>query len=231
MTSITLVAQRYWHSLRHLRPEQVYFRAWRWLRNPPVDTAPAPSLRGPSGSWTTPTDHPAKMIGPRAFRFLNLDGQVDGKADWNSPARSKLWLYNLHYFDDLTAQAAEARRPWHGALIGRWIEENPPPLGNGWEPYPTSLRIVNWTKWALAGNDLAPDWTHSLAIQSRHLLASLEWHLLGNHLLANAKALVFAGVFFESAEADKWQRQQPLALLVLLKLSWIWSMISHDSKN
>jgi uncharacterized heparinase superfamily protein len=32
----------------------------------------------------------------------------------------------------------------------------------------------------------------------------LEYHLLGNHLFANAKALVFAGLFFKSAEADRW---------------------------
>jgi uncharacterized heparinase superfamily protein len=32
----------------------------------------------------------------------------------------------------------------------------------------------------------------------------LEHHLLGNHLLANAKALVYAGAYFEGAEADSW---------------------------
>ncbi len=32
----------------------------------------------------------------------------------------------------------------------------------------------------------------------------LEYHLLGNHLFANAKALVFLGAFFEGQEADTW---------------------------
>src|SRR5207253_4210622 len=32
----------------------------------------------------------------------------------------------------------------------------------------------------------------------------LEYHLLGNHLLANAKALVFAGAFFSGPEAGRW---------------------------
>jgi len=36
----------------------------------------------------------------------------------------------------------------------------------------------------------------SLAIQAGYLRKRLEIHLLGNHLLANAKALVFAGLFF-----------------------------------
>jgi uncharacterized heparinase superfamily protein len=39
------------------------------------------------------------------------------------------------------------------------------------------------------------------------LCERLEFHLLGNHLLANAKALIFAGVFFEQAEAEYWQTE------------------------
>ena len=45
---------------------------------------------------------------------------------------------------------------------------------------------------------------HSLAVQTRWLAQRLERHLLGNHLFANAKALVFAGLFFEGDEADAW---------------------------
>ena len=123
---------------------------------------------------------------------------------WNSPALAKLWLYNLHYFDDLNAVDANTRCLWHKSLIARWILENPPGKGNGWEPYPASLRIVNWIKWALAGNSVEPEWLHSLAVQTRWLVKRLEIHLLGNHLFANAKALVFAGMFFEGAEASAW---------------------------
>jgi uncharacterized heparinase superfamily protein len=42
-------------------------------------------------------------------------------------------------------------------------------------------------------------------VQARWLAHRLEIHLLGNHLLANAKALVFAGSFFEGPEADAWR--------------------------
>jgi len=45
----------------------------------------------------------------------------------------------------------------------------------------------------------------SLAAQTRFLAKRLEWHLLGNHLFVNAKALVVAGLFFEGAEADLWR--------------------------
>ncbi len=144
------------------------------------------------------------MVAPDSFSFLNQTHPVAAAADWNNPQRDALWLYNLHYFDDLCAQGAAERSGWHGALIGRWIAENPAGHGCGWDPYPTSLRIVNWIKWALSGGELGNAARHSLAVQARWLARGIEWHLLGNHLLANAKGLVFAGCFFEGEEAEGW---------------------------
>ncbi len=144
------------------------------------------------------------MLGGHTFRFLNVTGDVNSAADWNDPAQEKLWLYNLHYFDDLNAVAATQRTAWHRALMARWVAENGPGIGNGWEPYPVSIRLVNWIKWALAGNELDASWVHSMAVQARWLVRHVEWHLLGNHLFANAKALVFAGLFFQGDAASDW---------------------------
>jgi uncharacterized heparinase superfamily protein len=47
----------------------------------------------------------------------------------------------------------------------------------------------------------------SLCVQVRYLRKRLEYHLLANHLLANAKALVFAGTYFAGAEAEGWLRK------------------------
>jgi uncharacterized heparinase superfamily protein len=147
------------------------------------------------------------MLTPNRFRFLTVEYPLESAADWNHPQRPKLWLYNLHYFDDLCATDAASRRDAHLALIRRWISENPPATGNGWEPYPISLRIVNWIKWAFAGNELPTEALASLAVQTRYLYQRLEYHLLGNHLWANAKALVFAGLFFTGDEACAWLRR------------------------
>ncbi|EGV20641.1 heparinase II/III family protein [Thiocapsa marina] len=195
---------RYWHTLRHLRPVQFYGRLWFRLYRPRPDLRPAPGLRAATGAWVAPTEPAVSMQGPETFRFLNAEHRVLGPSAWNDPSRDKLWLYNLHYFDDLNALDAAARADWHRALLQRWVAENPPVAGNGWEPYPTSLRIVNWIKWALAGNELPPDCVQSLAVQTRWLRRRLEHHLLGNHLFANAKALVFAGAFFVGPESDRW---------------------------
>lgn len=146
------------------------------------------------------------MMSPTRFRFLNDEHDVLTAQDWNASRLPRLWLYHLHYFDDLNAEDASDRIHWHRNLMDRWIAENPPARGVGWEPYPLSLRIVNWIKWALAGNGIDDALRHSLAVQVRILSRTVEWHLLGNHLFANAKALVFAGCFFDGNEANDWLR-------------------------
>jgi len=195
---------RYFHTLRHLRPVQITGRLWHRVNLVKPDLRAAPSPRRAAGQWATSVERPASMVAADAFRFLNVVGQVRNAVDWNDPAREKLWLYNLHYFDDLNAVTAAERAAWHRALLARWVAENPPGVGNGWEPYPSSLRIVNWIKWGLAAHVLDPAWVDSLAVQARWLRRHVEWHLLGNHLFENAKALVFAGLFFAGDEGAEW---------------------------
>ena len=161
-------------------------------------------MRLPLGPWQIPAGREVSMIGGSAFRFLNRTHSLPTLGGWNNAALEKLWLYNLHYFDDLNAKEASARADWHRSLIERWISENPPAVGNGWEPYPTSLRIVNWIKWLAAGNVTPSGMTSSLVLQAGWLAKRLEKHLLGNHLFANAKALVFAGLYFDGQQAGNW---------------------------
>jgi uncharacterized heparinase superfamily protein len=190
-------------TLAPLRPIQIYGRARFRLTRPAADLSPAPPRRAPRG-WRAPAPRVDSLIAPDRVRLLNHEADISAPSAWNDPAQAKLWLYNLHYFDWLGAECDAERTKWRRALVARWIAQNPPGHGNGWEPYPLSLRIVNWIKWALAGAPMAPEWLDSLAAQARWLARRLEWHLLGNHLFANAKALVFAGLFFEGAEADAW---------------------------
>lgn len=197
---------RYWHTLRWLRPVQITGRLWHRLSHPHPDLRPAPALASPRQRWVACARAPS-LLAPETFRFLSVTRQIASPADWNRPDWPKLWLYNAHYFDDLVADAAHARSDWQRALIARWIAENPPGRGTGWEPYPTSLRIVNWLKWLLTGHVPVPGMLDSLAVQVRWLRRRLEHHLLGNHLWANAKALVFAGTCFAGEEAARWRRE------------------------
>lgn len=147
------------------------------------------------------------MLAPDRFRFLNVEGSCSDAGQWENQSRPQLWLYNLHYFDDLNAADASTRRSWHERLVERWIEENPPGAGIGWDPYPVSRRVVNWIKWSLGGNPLTPKARQSLAVQVRWLNRRIESHLQGNHVFANAKALVHAGLFFDGGEAERWLRR------------------------
>jgi uncharacterized heparinase superfamily protein len=81
-------------------------------------------------------------------------------------------------------------------IINKWIIENPYGKGTGWEPYPTSLRIINWVKWHFKTEKLSDEAKLSLWNQVKWLAGRLELHLLGNHLFINAKALLFSCAIF-----------------------------------
>jgi uncharacterized heparinase superfamily protein len=130
------------------------------------------------------------------FIFLNEENQLS-KVGWVNSFQSKLWRYNLHYFDclnqlELTAERIELQ----SNIINKWIIENPYGYGTGWEPYPTSLRIINWVKWHFKTDRLSDEAKLSLWNQVNWLVSRPEYHLLGNHLFINAKALLFSSVIF-----------------------------------
>jgi uncharacterized heparinase superfamily protein len=177
------------------------------LRRPRPDERAPPERRTLRNVYAAPVGAPRSMLGPDRFRLLNLEGGCSQASDWAGPGRSRLWTYNLHYFDDLNAADASSRRLWHERLVERWIDENPPGMGVGWDSYPTSRRMVNWIKWSLRENSLDSKACRSLAVQARWLASRLEFHLQGNHLLANAKALVHAGLYFDGGEAERWLRR------------------------
>lgn len=135
-------------------------------------------------------------LGDGAFSFNNETRLFNG--DWNDATARKLWLYNLHYmgwlFDMTGDDAVEKREAW----IQRWVRENPPPRGNGWEPYPLSLRIFNWCKhYTLQGKIPSENVLKLLEQQAGHLLVNLEFHLDANHLLENLLALCYVGFFLD----------------------------------
>ncbi len=195
----------YWRTLRHLKPAQIVDRVAFRLRRPRIDLRPAPPKRDRGTAWQIPAHRAPSLDASMTFDLLGARHAL-AEVGWNGPGVERLWRYHQHYFDDLNAEGASERRALHGALITQWLAANPPGSGAGWEPYPLSLRIVNWIKWLAAGNEGSAAMIDSLAVQARWLTRRLETHLLGNHLFANAKALVFAGLYFANAEADSWRR-------------------------
>jgi uncharacterized heparinase superfamily protein len=191
----------YWHTLRRLPARQLRARLSFKLCRPGRDTRPAPPTRQVAARYVAPIEGSPALLAPDVFRFLNVERRSLG---WEPADVDQLWRYNLHYFDDLTARDGTARLAWHAGLLERWVAENPPAAGTGWEPYPLSRRLVNWIKWDLRHGCLPAACRESLAVQARWLSGRIEHHLGGNHLIANAKALVHAGLYFSGLEAAGW---------------------------
>lgn len=183
---------RYWRTARHLRPLQVSNRLVRCLPRSIASPAREPSQRRAEQPWPVPGESPSVFTSADHGRLLHREAPLD---DWNPAALPRLWRYHLHYFDD-------RRSPHFARLAERWIAEHLAGAQPGWEPYPLSRRIPNWVIWMLDGHAPVPGMLASLDRQAASLAAQLEYHLLGNHLLANLRALVFAGAFF--ANRPQW---------------------------
>jgi uncharacterized heparinase superfamily protein len=142
---------------------------------------------------------------------LNRSERLGWPPRWTSPELPRLWQYNLHYFDFLWALPYEdARR-----VLRDWVAHHGLARGRvGWEPYPTSLRLLNWCAYFFAhqrerseaDRELCAELWASIQLQADWLAAHLEHHLLGNHLLENATALAFCGACFGGAQAETWLR-------------------------
>lgn len=200
---ITLYAK----TLSYLKFKQILWRIIYYFYHPSITDVALLPLRTAQIAWKVGSFREKAKISPTHFCFLNSIQTVEKIDDWNNPHYAKLWLYHLHYFDDLSHPECQKEGDYYQNLINQWIVENPPVMGVGWEPYPISRRIPNWIKWHLSGHALSKDVLISLIQQAIFLRKKIEYHLFGNHLLANAKALVFVGLFFESSLATSWYQK------------------------
>jgi uncharacterized heparinase superfamily protein len=141
------------------------------------------------------------------FEFLNETNSLR-ETGWDNEFSSKLWCYNLHYFECLLqVDSSNNKTDAQISLIDNWIDNNKFGKGTAWEPYPTSLRIINWIKWHWHCGGLTQKAKLSLWNQVRWLKNKPEYHLLGNHLFINAKALLFASAFFNLDSGTKYFKE------------------------
>ena len=200
-------AERLFHTLRYLKLKQfIYFFIHRFLPTASVTYHGSPE-----------PDQQCELAGPlvvngitcgtNGFCFLNekLDFE-DAVIDWCPSSMSRLWRYNLHYFDCLREPARSSLS--NIEMILNWIKNNPQGSQPGWEPFTASLRIVNWIFY-LNSNPGAqqPEIIKSLYTQVLWLEKNDERHILANHYVENLKALVFAGAFFGGNDASRWLKK------------------------
>ena len=217
MTSPTLL----FHTIRHLRPTQVvsraYYRVADRLGSPSAWNHRSRDLVTGECDWRPRTGflppqqqrNSEAAIGQRCFCFQNDERFVGNPIDWSLADAPLLWRYNLHYFDYLWSLELDAGRE----IAEDWINRHAIGRGRvGWSPYPTSLRLLNWCAYFFGrhacGTPADPEFagvvTKSIGLQAAWLSRRLEYHLLGNHLLENAAALVMVGSCFDGPDARRW---------------------------
>lgn len=204
---------RLYHTVKYLKAKQIFWRALnltpRFIYEvnefPPIINEQLTYNFIPRNGITTDFE---------LFTFLNETHSLKN-IGWDGKSISKLWRYNLHYFDYLLQiETIDNKVDSQKKLIENWIENNPFGQGTAWEPYPTSLRIINWIKWHWHCGGLTQKAKLSLWNQVRWLKNRPEYHLLGNHLFINAKALLYASVFFNLDSGTKYFKE---AIIILKK--------------
>jgi hypothetical protein len=93
---------RYWNTLRFLRLTQIVGRIKYKFWHTKVDLSKRNTKSELVNQWIQSARRSQRMIGENTFNLLNETHSIT-KSDWNNSEWKKLWLYNLHYFDDLTA--------------------------------------------------------------------------------------------------------------------------------
>jgi hypothetical protein len=194
-------SSRLLHTIRYLKLQQINFRLFYILRK---------KLRKSYG-FKYNLSHSSKINSLKLqlsiyaypsyqnnlFTFLNLPKSFNNTIDWNYPQYGKLWTYNLTYFDFLHQK--ELSKEDGLRLIHDFIDQSNS-VKDGLEPFPISLRGINWIKFLIQYGIIDEKVNDSLLAQYHILMDNLEYHLLGNHLLENAFSLLFGSYYFQNEQ-------------------------------
>lgn len=184
------------HTLRYLKIKQVCYRIYYLIRNRLLKKQYNKRLQKNIEPlhWGNDIFFFNSYFEGNIFEFLNLKYQFDTEIDWNFRGFGKLWTYNLNYFDYLNQKNIELNAAVH--LILNYIDSDKF-LKDGKEPYPISLRGINWIKF-LSRHKLSNKKINQALYDHYQLLYhNIEYHLLGNHLLENGFSLLFGAYYFK----------------------------------
>ena len=189
---------RLFHTAKYLKSIQVYYRLYYFIR------ARWRKLSGFRYPLTLSSNSKVVILQPSVasyvslyedrFTFLNLSHTFRNSIDWNYDNGGKLWTYNLTYFDFLHQPGMS--REEGTKLIYDFIEQSDG-LKDGLEPFPISLRGINWVKFLSLHKISDQKIDDSLYAQYAILMDNLEYHLLGNHLLENGFSLLLGAYYFQ----------------------------------
>ena len=185
----------FFNTVRHLKLVQIYYRFYYFFRNRIFKIRTIEKCPSGFGSINWVSNFKSQSsFSSKSFTFLNIMYQFPEHIDWNYSEYGKLWTYNLNYFDFLNQK--EMISETGVDLILDYIK-NDSILKDGKEPYPISLRGMNWVKFLSVNKISNTQIDKTLNSHYRLLFTNLEYHLLGNHLLENAFSLLFGAYYFQ----------------------------------
>jgi len=184
------------NTLKHLKFKQITYRVLYVLRNKLVNKEYSYELKNFTEplNWPNTIKQSTSYLGYLEFRFLNITHTFEKKIDWNYDKFGKLWTYNLNYFDFLNQPCIEQKE---ALIMMKDYVARIHELKDGLEPYPISLRGINWIKYMSKEKIKNEVINRYLYNQYLRLLDNLEYHLLGNHLLENGFSLLFGAYYFK----------------------------------
>lgn len=150
--------------------------------------------------------------GPRRLKLATGHLAFTDWPEWRTPFEDHEQFVSLHRWNWLLRALTDETRPadlaWGVALIRSWLAAMPTlPEGDAGESYTTGERIANAALFARhTGGDwrtLPADIRDALECMAADLAQRVEYHgggLSGNHVLNNARALLFAGHCCERPE-------------------------------
>jgi hypothetical protein len=198
MNSLIHQVGLYYRTLRHLTLRQLYYQVVHRLKklinkqNRNIESG-FEQIRTINLLASIPSVN--SYLGNHTFIFLNMEKTFQEKIDWDFIGYEKLWVYNLNYFDYLNQRQISLKESIY--LIDEFCD-NYSQRRQGTEPYPISLRGINWIKF-FSFNKINNQRYNVILYSDYNLLANnLEYHLLGNHLLENGFSLLFGAYYFKS---------------------------------
>lgn len=191
---------RFLHTIKYLKFFQIIYRLKFFFKFEFKFVELALNLRE-RNNWIAHKNNRSSQIMDGKLVLLNSIGKIN---TWNPKHKSHLWKYHLHYFDYASDKLNQRESELVSLTVDNWVDSNKSTKEFCWDPYPLSLRIVNWIKFHINESKLSDKAIKSLSDQAQYLYKNLEFHLYGNHLFRNAKALCFVGAFFDTKESKKW---------------------------
>ena len=147
------------------------------------------------------------------FHFVGETHTLTHEKDWSFPSATKLWRYNLHYFDWMWHRLnqendwtdfIEQFRSWQD-----WSFSHP--HSEAWDPYPVSLRLMNWSLLCavrhrdrfIRHRQFSFEMSSLIRSHAIWLSRNLETHIQANHLLENLVAVYLStGLFSWDGSED-----------------------------